>query len=297
MKKSRARTTLICSIVLVVCLGGSMLFLRPLDKARADSSLEDVLYIPSARVLKSMSFGYSGLMADMYWLRTVQYFGSKHHQRAKKYDLLYPLLDITITLDPHLIEAGQFGSIFLSQKPPEGAGQPDKAVEIVTRCIDANPEDWQLYYNLGFIYYGMQDYASASRAFKSGSQIPGAHPYLKALAAATAEKGGSPETAHLIWTEIYETSTSAAVRKTAIQHLIALQIDSDIPQLEALVREYNDRMGHPPTNFSEMVAAGWLKALPTDPTGDRYILLSDGRVVIKSPDSKPFVNNGLPDNH
>jgi len=64
-----------------------------------------------------------------------------------------PLLEITTTLDPHLIVAYEFGSIFVAQQPPEGAGQPDTAVALVERGIRQNPGEWRLYYHLGFIHY------------------------------------------------------------------------------------------------------------------------------------------------
>ncbi len=294
--KSHTRSTVVATLVLIFSLAGSVIVLRSLDKVRGMSGMEDVLYIPSAKFLKRASFGYDGLMADIYWTRVVQYYGNLHHQElgTKRYDLLYPLLDITTTLDPHLLPAYQFGSIFLSQKPPEGAGEPEKAIEIVSRGIAANPSDWHLFYNLGFIYYEMKDYAGAARTFGEGATVPGANPHLKVLQAAMTEKAGSPETSRLLWREIYETSEDKNIRAGALRHLIALQIDQDVVTLAKLVADYRQHTGQLPTNFQEMVAAGWLKRAPVDPTGDSYKLLPDGRVEVKASKNKPFVQYGLP---
>lgn len=289
-----SRILVLSSIVLVLSLGGSIFTLRAIDRLRATSRMEEVLYIPSPKTLQKLSFGYQGLMADIYWTRTVQYYGYLHYNKSKRYDLLYPLLDITTTLDPHLIVAYQFGGIFLSQAPPEGAGQPDKAIEIVQRGIAANPSEWRLYYSLGFIYYDLGDYATASRAFGAGAKIPGSHFFLKTLQAATADKGGSPETARMLWEEIYNTANDQYIRAIAMRHLVALRINTDVPALAKLVRDYNEHTGHIPASFREMVAAGWLKSLPYDPTGDPYRLLPDGRIEIQNPDAKPFVLYGLP---
>src|SRR5437588_11692720 len=145
---------MIAAIVLAATFTGSVLALQQVENSRGEqATLEEVLYIPSARVLKRASLGYSGLLADIYWTRAVQYFGQKHHEEALRYDLLYPLLDITTDLDPHLIVAYEFGSVFLSQKPPEGAGQPDKAVALVEKGIRVNPDYWRLYFTLGCIHY------------------------------------------------------------------------------------------------------------------------------------------------
>src|SRR5204863_422459 len=106
----------------------------------------------SPKLLKRASLGYSGLLADIYWTRAVQYYGGKH-QQAMRYDLLWPLLNITTQLDPHLIPAYLFGGTFLSQKPPDGAGDAAKAIELVEFGIRNNPDDWHLYYDLGYIHY------------------------------------------------------------------------------------------------------------------------------------------------
>jgi len=93
MKPSR-RTTLVASALLVLCMLASMLALHHLDRMRSGATLEEVLYISSPKTLKRLSLGYDGLLADVYWTRAVQYFGSRHHADARRYDLLAPLLEI-----------------------------------------------------------------------------------------------------------------------------------------------------------------------------------------------------------
>src|SRR5437868_15091714 len=124
------RTVTIVSALLFVTLFASSIFsLREVDTIRGkEATLEEVLYLPSGKTVKRLSLGYSSLMADIYWTRAVQYFGSRHLAHSGHYDLLYPLLDITTDLDPQLIVAYESGSIFVSQRVPEGAGQPDKVV-------------------------------------------------------------------------------------------------------------------------------------------------------------------------
>src|SRR5205807_8408154 len=111
------------------------------------------------------------------------------------------LLDITTDLDPHLLIGYQFGSIFLSQPPPAGAGQPDKAVALVEKGIKANPDYWRLYFTLGCIhYFDRKDYKAAHEAFQKGSEIPGAMPWMKVMAATMAEHAGETKMAVAIWT-------------------------------------------------------------------------------------------------
>src|SRR6202163_3863200 len=170
------QTTFIASGCLVISLIMSILVLRRLDQLRPQATLDEVLYISSPKVLERASLGYNGLMADIYWTRTVQYFGQRHYRSAQSYNLLAPLLEITTHLDPHLLVAYEFGSSFLSPKPPHGAGQPERAIELMEYGIQNNPDNWRLYYDLGFVYYmELKDYKNAAATFERGSHVPNAH--------------------------------------------------------------------------------------------------------------------------
>ena len=281
--------------LLVICLAGSIFFLQRVDAIRTASTLHDVLYITSPHAAKRMSLGYDGLMADIYWTRAVQYFGSHHAQGAEQYKLLAPLLDITTALDPHLTVAYEFGSTFLSTKPPNGAGEPEKAVKLVEYGIKNNPDDWHLYYNLGFIYYlELKDYKNAAEAFRRGSQLPHTHPWLKILAARMSEHAGDLETARMMWSAAYQTSTDKEVKANAAAHLRALDVDEAVPMLESIVDKYRKVTGQLPASFAELVQDGALRAIPRDPTGRPYKIMPDGHVEVRDPDALPFIEKGTP---
>src|SRR5437016_2882747 len=224
---SRSRINRGALILLVAALAGAIFTLQQVEEVRGkQATLEEVLYIPSAKTLKRMSLGYTGLLADIYWTRAVQYYGGRHHEEAMRYDLLYPLLDITTDLDPHLIVAYEFGSVFLSQPPPAGAGQPDKAVALVEKGIRANSDYWRLYFTLGFIhYFDRKDYKAAADAFDRGSKVPHAHPWLKVMAANMAQRANETAMAIQLWEALYNTTEDKMIKENAAQHLAALQVD------------------------------------------------------------------------
>jgi tetratricopeptide (TPR) repeat protein len=290
MKPSR-RITIAASILLVNCLAGSVLLLRSIDRQRTGATLEEVLYISSPKLLKHLSLGYDGLLADIYWTRAVQYFGEKLDTGAEHYDLLGPLLDITTTLDPHLLVAYEYGSTFLAAN----GGQPQRAIQLTEFGIRNNPNEWRLYYDLGFIYYlEFKDYARASEAFLRGSRVPNAHPFLKVLAAQMAERGGDIQTARMLWTTTYQTTKDRDIRGNAVAHLRALQVDEDVTVLEKLVSHYRDKTGHLPQSFSDLEAANLMRGTPVDPIGHTYKLMPDGRVEVLVPDDLPFIQKGTP---
>jgi tetratricopeptide (TPR) repeat protein len=293
--KSRRQTTFIAGACLVISLIMSILILRRVDQTRPQATLDEVLYISSPKVLERASLGYNGLIADIYWTRTVQYFGQRHYRSAQSYNLLAPLLEITTHLDPHLLVAYQFGASFLAPKPPSGPGQPDRAVQLIEYGIQNNPNEWRLYYDLGFVYYmELKNYAKAAEAFERGSRVPNAHPFLKLLAAQMAQHAGEYETARTLWIATYQTTRDGHVRSNAVEHLRALKVDEEVTRLQSAVTRFGARTGRLPSSMSELALAEGLKGTPVDPDGNPYKLNSEGRILVEHPDDFSFITKGVP---
>src|SRR5579864_12071 len=126
---SRRRTTMFAAVGLALSLFASILLLHHIDEIRPRATISDALFITSPKIIKRASLGFDGLMACIYWTRTVQYFGHRHYYHEHTFNELAPLLEITTALDPHLFPAYQFGASFLAPAPPNGAGQPARAIK------------------------------------------------------------------------------------------------------------------------------------------------------------------------
>jgi hypothetical protein len=245
----------------------------------------DDLVLRSGKLLKVMSLEYAPLMADLYWTRVVQYYGDKSVRHDANLELLWPLLDVTTTLDPNLVVAYRFGSMFLSESAPRGAGRPDLAIQLIQRGIQANPDYWRFYEDLGFIYYfELRDYGKASAAFLEGSKNPQAMAWMKVLAAKVSEQGDSPETSQFLWNEIYTSTTDPQMKENAATHLQILRADADCKAIDALSDEFEKKNSRRPASIQELVRAGLLKGVPADPLGEAYVLDSDGKAQL-NPDS------------
>jgi hypothetical protein len=289
------RVSATAGLLFAISLILSMVILRRLDRVRTGATLQDVLYVSSPKTLHRLSLGYDGLLADVYWTRAVQYFGANHSQGTGNYSLLAPLLEITTGLDPHLVVAYDFGASFLASKPPLGAGEPQRAIELTKYGIRNNPNEWQLYRNLGFIYYlDLNDYPNAADAFARGSQLPNAHPFLKILAAQMAQHAGEISTARMLWIATYEGTKDRDIRANAVAHLRALRVDQDVTNLEALMTRYRGQAHTFPSTFAELESAGLLSGIPVDPLGQPYKIVPLGKIEVRDPDNFPFIEKGVP---
>ena len=258
--------------ILIVLLQGRIdASARPLQQEKQE------LLIRSGPMLKKMSLGYDSLLADIYWTRAVQYYGSRVGRTGGKFELLAPLLDITTTLDPKLMIAYRFGTIFLSEPGSAGAGRADLAVDLVKKGIAANPDDWRLYQDLGFLYsIRLKDYPKAAEAYLEGSRNPRAQLFMKVLAAKVAQKGNDLETSKLIWDELYNTAQDPIVRQRALEHLQTVQAQLDLERLNESSEEYARKFGRYPTTVEEMRVAGLVGGKLQDPAGYPYVMGENG---------------------
>jgi tetratricopeptide (TPR) repeat protein len=293
--RSRRRTTVFAGATLLISMAASILLLHRVDEIRPRANIEDVLYISSPKMVKRASLGFDGLMACIYWTRTVQYFGHRHFLRSRSYNELAPLLEITTALDPRMIPAYQFGASFLAPAPPNGAGEPVRAIELLKYGIQHNPDNWHLYYDMGFVYYTeLKDYKRAAQVFEQGSRVPDAHPFLKLLAAQMAEHASDYETARMLWTATYESSKESNIRQNAIEHLRSIRVDEEVTRLQEAVTRFEQRNGRIPATLWELAAAEHLRGIPVDPDGNPYVLTFDGQVQVAKPEDFPFITKGLP---
>jgi len=283
------KVTIIGAVLLVTLFAGSVAARQRVESLQgSQATLEEILYLPSGKTVTKLSLGYSSLLADVYWTRAVQYFGAQHIRGSERYDLLAPLLNITTDLDPNLIVAYETGSIFLSQKPPDGAGQPDKAVELVEKGIRENPSYWRLYFTLGFIHYvDRHDPKAAEQAFLKGSEVPGALSWMKVMAARMAEHAQESTTAAYLWKAIYDSAADKALKDTAEKHLVSLRVEAELDELERRTKAYYDRRGAYPEEWPDLINAGLLRGVPVDPNGIPYQLRLDGTVQVA--DAKKFI--------
>ncbi len=238
---------------------------------------KDELLLRSGALLKKLSLGYEPLLADVYWTRVVQYYGVRARKPGATYEQLWPLLDITTTLDPKLMIAYRFGAVFLSERPPVGPGEADLAVELVKRGIAENPDEWRLYEDLGFLYsIHLKDYKKASEAYLEGSKNPNAQIWMKVMAARVAESGNELETSRLIWAAVYSSTKDEMVRRRAAQHIDSLDAALGLKRLNESSEDYWRKFGRFPTSMQELRDAGLVSGTLQDPAGYPYVMGPNG---------------------
>jgi hypothetical protein len=246
---------------------------RVQERMQARAPDPDILYFASPDAIKKMALGYEGLLADIYWMRAIQYYGRREEseRRPVRYKNLAAMLDITSTLDPDMLDVYRAGSIFLAEPDPVGAGQPEQAVALLDKGIARHPAEWRLRLDKGFIYFWfLKDYRHAGQAWLDGSRLAAAPPWMAGLAAMALSRGGEIETAKMLWRQQLEQSERADIRENARNHLASTEVAETLWTLEFFIEKYKEKAGRPPRQLEDLVRAGFLRRVPVDPSGVPY---------------------------
>jgi tetratricopeptide (TPR) repeat protein len=271
----RRRDWMIVTLAVVAFAAAiSMQILRDRWYPRDDADREQVLYVRSGAALQRIALSFDAMLADVYWIRAIQNYGGDRLSGPKartKYQLLYPLLDLTTTLDPFFNIAYRFGAIFLSEAYPGGPGRPDQSVALLRKAIAVMPYKWQYYHDVGFVYYWrMRDYKTAALWFQRAAAQPNAPNWLTPLAASMLTQGNDRASARFLWQQIAK-SEEAWLRRNAERSLLQIEALDQIDQLDGFVRKYPAQPGEQ-YSWSALIKRAGLRGIPVDPVGTPYVI-------------------------
>jgi tetratricopeptide (TPR) repeat protein len=294
---SFARTAGIVVVAAALLAGASWLqALREQHYPTPVDEEDEALYVRSGTVARRIAGAYSSVAADLYWVRAIQHYGAAKLRLGATaklaseppamiaaptddYRLLYPLLDLTTSLDPRFNIAYRFGAVFLAEPYPSGPGRPDLAIALLEKGLRERPDKWEYMEDIGFVHYWYaHDYRAAAEWFRKASEVPGAPWWLRSLAATTLAQGGDRESSKLMWEAIRQSAEIPWLRQDAERRLLQLRVLDEIDALQRVIDDYARRNGHPPSDWGPLIRAGILRGVPIEPTGTPYELGPDGRV-------------------
>lgn len=239
--------------------------------------------VRSPEALKRLALGFDALLADVYWIRAIQHYGGSVLTRdgtERRFELLYPLLDITTSLDPYFNIAYRFGAIFLSEPYPGGAGRPDLAERLLLKGIAVQPTRWLYYHDIGFVHYwALRDPRGAAAWFRQAAALPGAPNWLLPVAASMMSEASDRTSARYLWRQILQ-ADEEWLRRRAERALMQLDALDQIDQLMAIASS-TPRAAGEPVSWTLLIRTGRLRGIPVDPTGTPYeIDPATGRVTV-----------------
>lgn len=227
-------------------------------------------------VMKLLSMEFRTVVADVLFARASQYFGGKIDtgEASSREDLrwFYSNLLVITDLDPYFEDPYYFGNALFTWD----AGMYNEANTLLQKATQARSWDWQFPFFLGFNkFYFQEDRKGGADYVLIASRRPRAPVFLPTLAARLYTQVGMPEVAIDFLTVFWENERDLMIRQRYEMRIDALQ---RILFLEKAVRHYRIKTGSMPKTLNDLVDAGLMQSIPTDPYGGTFYLAKDGSV-------------------
>lgn len=264
----RQRNLLVLGLVISL-LVFSWLKIKTDKVARTRVPGSSIIYLPSGKYLKHMTFGYSSLAADLIYLWAIQYYGT--YQITDRFKYLEHIFSIIAELDPKYVDPYEVGALIAVYD----AHDPKLAYKILDMGLEKNPDLWIFPFQAGHIAQMQKDFEMAREYYRKAMEIPGAPPIVKRLYANATYQTMNYQEAWEMWKEVYETAQEDWVKDIAYNHLYRVKSTVDTEFLSETVKKYRERFGQWPADLSQLVRAGLINELPKDLDGKDYVY--DGR--------------------
>ena len=209
----RRSLALRAALVFVVCaISAAWLARAASGVVPRGRALEELAYYPSGQWLEPLALGEKATLADLTWLRAIQYYG-EHKKTDGRFDLLGHVFDIVTDFDPGHRNAYVFGGTSLAQE----GHQFDRGIALLTKGRAASPDSWVYPFEIGFlVFVERRDVDTASMWFREAVRKRDCPDYVNRFAAYTSGKAGYVEQAVALWQRVAEETPNRLLRDKAV---------------------------------------------------------------------------------
>lgn len=280
MEQGRTYISLLLYAALALLAAAVVGLNQQLDYRYPDTTAaEDLKYLPAGKFLKGAALSYDEVAADLLWIKAIGYFGG-HARTDRDYTWLYHILDITTTLDPLYSDPYEFGGIVFATE----LNDADKSIAILKKGMRNIPKHnkryWYQPFFLAFNYmYYKGDNLTAARYLERASRFPQRPEYLPLLVARLYANTDDPAIAIPFLEEMIKRTESPAAKERLRTRIKEVTVERDIRLLEAAKDRFVTRYKRHPEELEELVATGFIKAIPTEPFGGIYYISIDDHKI------------------
>jgi len=252
------------------------------DAIEAKSSTKIKWEVPGVRTLRLASFGFDHVISDYYWVKSLLYIMKQFDEEERDYSPLPVVYDTITDLDSGFGLAYHYGSVFVTAL----AREPEKSICLLHKGLRTNSKDWRvrwlLNYDIGSTYsVRMGQREKAESYYRAAALDPNCPPaWTKHIQKILSARADEPyREAFELWKRRLETARGPIMKQIAEQEMLTAQSNLYLEEVRKGVALFEERAGSRPEELAELVQAGIIQEIPTDPLGGTYEIDVDGEVV------------------
>lgn len=279
--------------VLLVSVAVVALTVTPPERPPDGQHLSPLL--PRASLLRVGGRAFLTLLADYYWLQTIQATG-KANTEAEYRDVA-DYAQLVTDLDPDFRYVYQFGGLVVPfNRGRETWMNTRESTALLEKGVARFPDWVFLRTMLAYNYSVFQkEYARAAHLLEETARLPGAPAYLPFLATRLYAQAGSFDAASAFATQFAATASDPETRAAFEHRTQEIALERILQDLDRAVAAFRQREGRLPGDVRQLVSAGLVPLLPVDPLGGEIHVGEDGRTYSTSQDHRLEVYDPIKD--
>jgi tetratricopeptide (TPR) repeat protein len=272
------RTRITAILLVAVALGALGYAQMRMDSIRSVNEGDEARYLPNEKLLSHFTLGLSSVIADALWLKSIQYV-AKHYRSDQDYEWLKHIFSMIFRLDPYFEGAYRYAGIFL----PALQGDYDSALGFLEQGMRNCPFSWRIPYETAMIWLvnlknRPNSEEMAARYLALAVATGKAPEFVGEVAVSLQAKHDLEDIEQKMWEEAARDGDKF-MKELAAQKLLLVDIRRACKRMDELVVRLSNQQGRAVADLAELVTAGLLPEIPTDPLGGRFLLSPGGKVL------------------
>lgn len=223
------------------------------------------VWTSNGQALRHLALGQYTTAADIFWLRMVQYLGTKAASEAE-WPQIRQLIDEITDLDPDYGYAYEVGGLILSS-----TGRIEESDAILEKGMDHVPNRWQLPFLAAHNHwYERGNLMDGARLLFRAASIEGSPNYLTGLAARLSSGANQIDVAIDLLTATLAQGVPDQAGQLMLRKRDELLVERDLRWIEGHIAQYLERWGTYPTTLAALLASKQVDRLPVAPDGSLY---------------------------
>jgi hypothetical protein len=293
MALSKLLTRVLGFAALIGALVVVLLTLTPPQRTSAGRHVPPLL--PRASLLRIAGRAFLPLLADYYWLQTIQVTGKAGTE--EEYRDVADYAQLITDLDPDFAYVYQFGGVVVPfNHGRETWTNTAESTALLEKGVARFPKSVFLRTLLAYNYSVFQkEYVRAARLLEETSRLPGAPPYLPFLATRLYAQAGAFDAASAFADQFAANAEDPGTRSAFEHRTKEIALERILRTTDQAVNTFRERNGRLPKDLRELVASGGLTELPHDPLEGEIFVGEDGRTYSTSQEHRLEVYKPLKD--
>ncbi len=266
------RWLVVAPLVLVMGLCGIAFTQARVDASVSQEFNEDLLYLPNEQLLTHFTGGMSSVIADLLWLRCIEYT-SQEWRGDFKFTWLEQMCRTITNLDPYFHDVYSWGGMALAMLKQDD----DASIELLKDGIRHHPNSWELPFEIGRTYVLNRHDEPRGAIYLAMAVATGNAPdYVVSWTEDLQGIHGLYDIERSMWQDILDNNDEEHMRELAARKLNELSLREVADVLTDVATQYTEKLGNPPTSLDDLEREQFIQGKPVDPLGGTFIFDADG---------------------